>query len=80
MLDVPDDVLIQRIAKRSESSGRADDNAAVVPKRLESYKRDTMPVLERYEKEGMLEKVNGDQTVAKVEEAFVATLRKYWQF
>lgn len=80
MLDVPDDVLVQRLTKRAESSGRADDAGSVIPKRIEGYKNETMPVLERYEKEGRLERVNGNQTIEKVEEAFVAVLRKYWQF
>lgn len=80
MLEVPDEVLIARLTKRAESSGRADDNASVVPKRLETYYKDTMPVLEKYDKEGLLVRVNGNQTIEEVEAAFVEVLRKYWEF
>ncbi|KAK8885528.1 hypothetical protein M9Y10_040977 [Tritrichomonas musculus] len=80
LLDVPTDVLIARLRNRGLTSGRADDNDTVIPKRVESYNRDTQPVLEKYEKEGKLEKVDGNQPIEKVADLFTAVLRKYWQF
>ena len=38
---------------------RKDDNAEVLKQRLDSYKKDTMPILDFYAKKGMLAKVDG---------------------
>lgn len=80
LLDVPTDVLIARLRNRGLTSGRIDDNDTVIPKRVESYNRDTQPVLEKYEKEGKLEKVDGNQPIEKVAELITSVLRKYWKF
>ncbi|OHT02651.1 Adenylate kinase family protein [Tritrichomonas foetus] len=80
LLDVPTEVLIDRLRKRGLTSGRADDNDTVIPKRVETHNRDTLPVIEKWEKEGKLEKVDGNKSIQEVEELFVNTLRKYWRF
>ena len=43
--DCPDDVLISRLTKRGESSGRADDNADTIKKWIETFKKETSVVL-----------------------------------
>ena len=80
MLVAPDEVLIQRLTKRGETSGRSDDNASVIPKRLASYYEETLPVLNYYEKEGLLVKINSNQGIAETEQEFTDALRKYWTF
>lgn len=80
MLDAPDEVLISRLRKRGESSGRCDDNDKVIPARLEAYRKETVPVLEKYEKAGLLTTVNADAPIEKVREDFENALRKYWTF
>jgi adenylate kinase family enzyme len=80
LLDVPDEVLIKRISGRLAESHRLEDDAAVVQKRLVSHKVDTVPVLDRYEKEGLLVKIDGDQPIVAVNEAFLAALARFWRF
>jgi adenylate kinase family enzyme len=80
VLDAPDDVLRARISGRSVTSGRSDDDAAIVERRLATHKNETGPVIERYEKEGLVVKVDANQGIAEVAEQFTAALRKYWQF
>jgi adenylate kinase family enzyme len=80
LLDVPDDVLRARLSSRSLTSGRADDDAAIVEKRLLTHKQDSIPVLERYAAEGLLSVVNGNQSIEDVHAEFVAVLRRFWQF
>jgi adenylate kinase len=58
-LDVNEDELTQRIAKRQEISGRADDAADKLKKRIEEYFGKTIHVLPYYEGQGKLTKVNG---------------------
>lgn len=58
-LDVNEDELTQRIAKRQEISGRADDAADKLKKRIEEYFGKTIHVLPYYEGQNKLSKVNG---------------------
>jgi adenylate kinase len=45
---------------------RSDDKPEAIQKRLETFDRDTLPLLSFYESRGLLVKVNGDQSVEKV--------------
>ena len=58
-LDVNEDELKTRIAKRQEISGRADDAADKLVKRIDEYFTKTIHVLPYYEAQGKLSKVNG---------------------
>ena len=48
---------------------RKDDNETTVRARLETYNRDTLPIIDYYEKKNILEKVDGEQNMQKVYEA-----------
>jgi len=58
-LDVNEKELTERIAKRQEISGRADDAADKLVKRIDEYFQKTIHVLPYYEAQGKLSKVNG---------------------
>jgi len=45
---------------------RADDKREVVAHRVNVYLRDTLPVIERYERAGVLWRVDGDQSIDEV--------------
>ena len=51
-LDVPNEMLIERLVNRGKTSGRADDNEETIRKRLDVYNNQTAPLIEWYEKEG----------------------------
>lgn len=68
MLDVPDAEIINRIKKRGESSGRADDSdEAIIKNRIDVYKNETSPVFDYYDKKGVAQKIDG---VGSIEEIF----------
>jgi len=56
-LDVPDDVVTRRLLGR----GRADDRAEVIAERLRHYEADTEPLIDHYERRGVLLRVDGDR-------------------
>ena len=62
--EVPDDVMKQRLLGRNE--GRADDNEETIAKRLETFNAETKPVIETYEKEGKLIKIDATKSVDEV--------------
>src|SRR5690606_15539492 len=66
-LDVDEQELTQRIAKRQQVSGRADDALDKLQKRIEEYFGKTIHVLPFYEKQGKLTKVNG---IGDIDEIF----------
>lgn len=61
-LDVPDAVVTQRLLGR----GRADDRADVIAERLRQYAADTAPLVDYYEKRGVLLRVDGDRPEAQI--------------
>ena len=58
-LDVPEEELMDRLIKRGKESGRSDDNAETIKKRLDVYHRQTQPLIEWYIKEGIQHHING---------------------
>ena len=58
-LDVPEDELMTRLIKRGKESGRSDDNAETIKKRLDVYHNQTAPLIEWYTKEGIHYHING---------------------
>ncbi|VDL58411.1 unnamed protein product [Hymenolepis diminuta] len=47
----------QRLLKRGETSGRADDNEATIVQRLKIFEEKTAPVIDHYTKKGKVIKV-----------------------
>lgn len=58
-LDVPDDILMERLINRGKTSGRADDNEKTINSRLAVYKSQTAPLIEWYKAEGKHSYVKG---------------------
>ncbi len=58
-LDVPEDELMTRLIKRGQESGRSDDNAETIKKRLDVYHNQTAPLIEWYEKEQLRHHIDG---------------------
>jgi adenylate kinase len=48
---------------------RSDDKREVVENRVNVYLRDTLPVIERYEARGLLQRINGDRPIQEVRSA-----------
>jgi adenylate kinase len=70
-LDVADEILIARIAKRGQDSGgaRADDTAEVAGERLKVYHEHTAPLVSYYEQTGLLHKIDGTCSIEDVQQA-----------
>ena len=73
-LDVPREELISRLVRRGELEGRSDDTEETIAARMDTYERETKPLLETYEKAGLLLKVDGLGTVDEVNERIAKAL------
>ena len=58
-LEVPEEMLTERLLNRGKTSGRADDNAETIRKRLNVYNTQTAPLIAWYEAEGKRNAVKG---------------------
>ncbi|CAN0003252.1 unnamed protein product, partial [Laminaria digitata] len=65
-LDCPADVLRERLLSRGLSSGRTDDNLETANRRLDTFVETTLPVVDVFEREGMVARVDGNQDVRSV--------------
>lgn len=65
-LNVPDEMLMERLINRGKTSGRADDNEGTIAKRLGVYHSQTMPLIEWYEKEGLRNAVKGHGSLEEI--------------
>jgi adenylate kinase len=61
-----DDEIVRRLLLRSEAEGRSDDTEDVIRHRLELYRQETEPVIERYGRRGLLVSVDGTADVDAV--------------
>jgi adenylate kinase len=72
-LEVPQELLVERIAGRAQAEGRADDTPESVRTRLKVYEEQTAPVVDYYRQRGLLSVVDGvgemDDVFARIVEA-----------
>jgi adenylate kinase len=66
LLEVGDEVALERLLERRAEEGRSDDAPDVIRNRLRLYHGLTEPVVERYRGNGMLVAVNGARPVEDV--------------
>ena len=64
--DVPDEVGIERALSRAKLENRADDTPDVIAKRLETYHRETEPIVEHYRATGKLVPLHAARIVEEV--------------
>ena len=68
-LEVPEEELTDRLIKRGAISGRSDDNAETIAKRLEVYRRQTAPLKEFYTNCGAYHAINGSGSIDQIFES-----------
>lgn len=56
--DCPEETMRERLLNRGKTSGRSDDNEESIKKRFRTFVETSMPVVEHFEKEGRVVKVN----------------------
>lgn len=56
--DCPEETMRERLLNRGKTSGRADDNEESIKKRFRTFVETSMPVVEHFEKEGRVVKVD----------------------
>jgi adenylate kinase len=65
-LQIPDEVAFERLRRRAEVEGRADDTDEAIKRRLDNYHRETEPLIEHYRTRGNLVPIRGNRTENEV--------------
>ncbi|MFA5265889.1 MAG: adenylate kinase, partial [Opitutaceae bacterium] len=74
-LNVPEEESVKRLMNRGITSGRADDNEAVIRNRLREYNQKTLPVLQFYRDKGVYVEVNGATGIDAVHQQITDIIR-----
>ena len=75
-LEIPEEVSVSRLLDRGKTSGRLDDNEAVIRNRLREYHEKTLPVLEFYRAKGQQHDIDGTRSVEEVRADIVRILQQ----
>jgi adenylate kinase len=67
-LSVDSEAVVQRLIKRAEIEGRADDNEETIRERMRVYDQETAPLVEFYKSRDRLAVVSGMGTVEEVQD------------
>jgi adenylate kinase len=73
---LPEEVSIERLTRRAEQEGRADDTPEAIRRRLGLYHEQTEPLIEHYRSRGSLVGVPGDRSVEEVFEEIQRVLEQ----
>ncbi|MEF2736889.1 MAG: adenylate kinase [Bifidobacterium choerinum] len=73
-LEAGRDVLLERMAKRAKEQGRSDDTPEAIAKRLETYEKETAPLLDIYKDRGLLITVDGVGDVDAISQTIIEKL------
>jgi len=65
-LEVSEEEMRRRLLGRAETSGRLDDNENTIAKRFVTFKMETGPLLEHFETQGLLQRVDGGRALEEV--------------
>ncbi|MCZ2084435.1 MAG: adenylate kinase [Flavobacteriales bacterium] len=76
-LIVEDKILVERLLKRGETSGRTDDsNQEIISNRIKEYYAKTAEVAELYKQQGKYVEVNGVGAIDEISEKLFAEVEK----
>lgn len=76
-LVVDDSILVERLLKRGETSGRTDDsNEEIISNRIKEYYAKTAEVAELYKQQGKYVEVNGVGDIDEISEKLFAEVEK----
>ena len=65
-LEVPEDELVERMIKRGQQTGRADDNLETIQNRLKVYHESTTPLRDFYISKGKYRPIQGSGSIDEI--------------
>lgn len=75
LVDLSQEVAVERIVNRAREEGREDDSKEVAETRYGIYLTETAPLIPFYDEAGLLKRVDGDQRMDEVTEDLVSAIQ-----
>jgi adenylate kinase len=66
-LEVGENECLDRLKKRTDLEKREDETEEAIKRRLEIYKSETAPLLNKYEEMGKLKRINGERGIEEIQ-------------
>mmetsp|Transcript_12197 Transcript_12197/g.10814 ORF Transcript_12197/g.10814 Transcript_12197/m.10814 type:complete len:116 (+) Transcript_12197:273-620(+) len=64
--ELSEKIMLERIMKRAETSGRDDDNIESATKRFKTFRNETMKVIDHYKDQNIVLTVNADNDIESI--------------
>lgn len=74
LLDVESEAIVQRLLQRGREQGRSDDNEETIRRRIDVYGEQTTPLIDIYDKRGLVKRVDGMKDIDAVTADILAVL------
>ncbi|MGX6403199.1 MULTISPECIES: adenylate kinase [Dermabacter] len=74
LLDVDSEAIVQRLLQRGKEQGRSDDNEETIRRRIDVYGEQTTPLIDIYDKRGLVKRVGGMKDIDAVTADILAAL------
>lgn len=74
LLEVDLESVVERLIARGKEQGRSDDTEETIRKRIDVYAEQTTPLVEVYEKRGLLRRVDGMKSIDEVTASLLEVL------
>lgn len=74
LLDVESEAIVQRLLQRGKEQGRSDDNEETIRRRIDVYGEQTTPLIDIYDKRGLVKRVDGMKDIDAVTADILAVL------
>ena len=76
LLDISREEAFRRLRERGEREKRDDDNAKAINNRLDYYEERVVEVIDYYEKQGRLIRINGEQSIEDVHKEIMVRIQQ----
>ena len=74
LLDVASEAIVQRLLQRGKEQGRSDDNEETIRRRIDVYGEQTTPLIDIYERRGLVKRIDGMKDIDTVTAEILAAL------
>ncbi|RUP86199.1 adenylate kinase [Dermabacter sp. HSID17554] len=74
LLDVDSEAIVQRLLQRGKEQGRSDDNEETIRRRIDVYGEQTTPLIDIYERRGLVKRIDGMKDIDTVTAEILAAL------
>ena len=74
LLEIPDEVSLERLLKRAKTENRSDDKIPAIKQRIQVFHQKVLPVVEQYRQQGKLLTIDGTPDIETIHKDILSKL------